>query len=94
MDKPVYLTLSGIARELGYAPGNMSTVIKPWKNDPEASPPEPDAYSHVKGGYLSPLWLPTRVPEWFQWDTDRRALGRARQAAGGRKGSASRLQQT
>lgn len=78
-EPPVYLTISEIARELGYNPRNFNVNTHYWQNDPEHPPPTPDAYSIVKGGYQTPLWLPRRLDQWRTWDTQRRTLGRRRQ---------------
>lgn len=69
--KPVYQTTSSIARTLGYNPRQFGTTVDYWRKSSELPPPEPDAYSEVKDGYRTPLWLPTRLPEWQTWDRER-----------------------
>jgi len=34
MDKPVYITISEIARHLDIHPNNIASTIQPWKDDP------------------------------------------------------------
>lgn len=83
--KPIYLTTSEIGRTLGRDPRNMVALIRQWETDPEHPTPTPDAYAKIKNGYLNPLWLPTRIPEWKAWDSKRIVLGRQRQSRGGKK---------
>lgn len=70
-EPPVYITMSEIARELGYVTSNLNYILK-RRDDSEDPCPAPDAYSKVKGGYLTPLWLDQRLPEWKAWDRRRR----------------------
>lgn len=92
MDKPVYITISEIARHLDIHPNNIASTIQPWKDDPEEPYPEPDAYHVVKDGYLTQLWLPRRLPEWIAWNDRRKILGRQRQGQRGRQSRAPRPQ--
>lgn len=68
---PIFITMSEIARELGYTNNNFSYILKTHHDDPNDPCPAPDAHYKVHGGYLSPLWLPTRIPQWKAWDQRR-----------------------
>lgn len=84
-DVPVYITISEIARQLGYVPSNVTALYRHWKDDPEHPCPAADAYSIIKGGHQAPLWLHHRNREWRDWNHTRKTLGRHRQAQAGRK---------
>jgi hypothetical protein len=84
--KPTYLTSSELSRTLGYVPHMVTYFLNQWANDPDLPCPPPDAYSLVKGGYVNPLWLHSRIPEWKQWNKERKVLGRQRQREAGKRG--------
>lgn len=88
-DKPIYLTLSDIARELGIPPANIARDFDTWHHDPVASCPDPDAYHQRKDGHLSPLYTPARLPDWRDWEHRRRIIGQQRRAASRRNSTAT-----
>lgn len=84
--KPIYMTSSELSRALGYVPHMVTYFLKHWEHDHELPCPAPDAYSLIKDGYVNPLWLTHRVPEWQEWDQQRKPVGRRRQRQGGQRG--------
>jgi len=78
--QPIYITMSHIAKTLGYAPSNINHLITKWHNDPDLPTPPPDAHLIGNKTTPTPLWLQEHLPKWETWNQQRITLSHERAA--------------